>query len=265
MSDEIKQEYLLTEPEDIYGALRKLVLMGSRVKVKISGTSESFTSLITNADFKTRSFFMDRIEPLEGNDLIRAGNRFSIECDSQGIRVEFRMTGRLMYQPQKGLYRAEFPDEVLYLQRRTAYRVMIPPAHHIDLKLVMNDLEGDLTGQLIDISSSGFKAKFTGNVKKRLEEQGRFSMAMLRFNRQHNMECSLEARHALLTPNGDTTCGFSFLAISSMAQRYLDRLITELQWEERIQKENKEAIQEAKRAAEAAALVADTKAPSDDS
>ncbi|MEN9465580.1 MAG: hypothetical protein RL217_1761, partial [Pseudomonadota bacterium] len=34
---------------------------------------------------------------------------------------------------------------------------------------------------------------------------------------------------------------FSFTSVSAAAQRYLDRLITELQWEERLKREQEEA------------------------
>lgn len=240
MTEESNQEYLLEEPEDIYGALRKIVLMGSPVKVRIDDSNDEFKSAITSTDLKSRSFFMDKVIPALGNDLIRSGKRFSIECDSQGVRIEFRMTGRLKYQPQNEQYRAEFPDKVLYLQRRTAYRVMIPPAHEILLKVRMSDEQGDLTGKLLDISSSGFKATFNGNVKKRLEEQRNFSVARIRFNKDHNMDCSLEARHVVVDDKGNTSCGFAFTGVSAMAQRYLDRLITEFQWEERRNKEQQE-------------------------
>ncbi|TNC92161.1 MAG: hypothetical protein CSH36_05915, partial [Thalassolituus sp.] len=160
MPDENNQEYQLNTPEDVYGALRKIVLMGSPVIIRIDGDDSEYRSAITHTSFKTRSFFMDKVIPLQGNDLIRSGKRFSIECDSQGVRIEFRMTGRLRYQPEKEQYRCEFPDEVLYLQRRTAYRVLVPPAHQILIKLRFNHEDEGVQGRLIDMSSSGFKARF---------------------------------------------------------------------------------------------------------
>ena len=238
MSMDSNQEYLLEEPEDIYGALRKIVLMATPVRVQIDGSSEDFHSAITKTDLKSRSFFMDKVIPQQGNEMIRSGKRFTIECDTQGIRIEFRMTGRLTYQSSQEQYRAEFPQKVLYLQRRGSYRVVIPPAHEILIKIKMTDDDGDLIGKLLDISSSGFKAHFKGNVKKRLQQQEKFDIGRIRFNREHTMDCSLEARHVVNTEEGDTSCGFSFTRISPMAQRYLDRLITELQWEERHRNED---------------------------
>lgn len=231
------QEYTLIAPEDVYGALRKIVLMETPVNVHIEGSQEVFRSAVTKAELKSRSFFLDQVIPNDGNDLIRKGQRFSIECDSQGVRIEFKVTGRLKYNPGKEQYRVEFPENLLYLQRRTAYRVMVPPAHDIRLKVKMSDEQGDVMGIIEDMSSSGFRAKIKGNVKKRLEELRNFPIAKVRFNQEHNMDCSLEARHVILDDNGDTHCGFAFTMISATAQRYIDRLITEFQWEERHLKE----------------------------
>ena len=139
----INQEFLLNTPEDVYGALRKVVLLETPVTLRIDGDDTEYKSAITETSLKARSFFMDRVIPMQGNDLIRSGKRFSVECDTQGVRIEFRMTGRLRYQPEQEQYRAEFPEEVLYLQRRTAYRVMVPPAHQILVTLRFEDDDED--------------------------------------------------------------------------------------------------------------------------
>jgi len=231
--EESNDEYYLDNTEDIYGALRKIILMKQPVLINIEGSDETFTSAITHANLKNSSFFLDQVVPQKGNDLIRSGNRFSVLADSQGVKIEFNMTGRIKYQPDNQQYRVEFPTQVLYLQRRTAYRVMIPPAHQILVKLKMEDGGEHLVGQLADLSSSGFKALFKGDCSERLKNTQDIPIARIRFNHQNTMDCSLIARHVVATKNGDTQVGFAFNLISGMGQRFLDRLIGELQWEER--------------------------------
>ena len=87
------------------------------------------------------------------------------------------------------------------------------------------------------MSSSGFKARFDGDISELLRENKEISMARVRFNRENTIDCSLEARHIVNDEDGNTQCGFSYLSISPQAQRYIDRLITEFQWEERRLKE----------------------------
>lgn len=232
-TEEVNNEYYLDTPEDVYGALRKIVLMKQPVVITIEGSEEKFTSAITHANFKNSSFFLDQVVPQKGNDLIRAGHRFAILADSQGIKIEFDVTGRLKYQPDNEQYRVEFPEQVLYLQRRTAYRVVIPPAHQILVKLKMQDGGENLVAQLADMSSSGFKCLFKGDIVERLKADTNFPIARIKFNNENNMDCSLQARHIVRTKSGDTQVGFAFNMISGMGQRFLDRLIGELQWEER--------------------------------
>ncbi len=237
---ESNNEYYLDTPEDVYGALRKIILMKQSVYINIAGSDEKYTSAITQANLKNSSFYLDQVVPKKGNELIRAGHKFSVLADSQGVKIEFDMTGRLKYQPEKEQYRVEFPSQVLYLQRRTAYRVMIPPAHQILVKLKMEDGGSNLVGRLADLSSSGFKALFKGDFVERLKAAKNIPIARIKFNDQNNMDCSLEARHVVATKEGNTQVGFAFNMISGMGQRYLDRLIGELQWEERRQAEQAE-------------------------
>ena len=233
-------EYYLETLEDIYGALRKIILMQQPVSITIEGSDEHYTSAITNASLKHHSFFLDKVVPESGNELIRSGSRFSVLADSQGVKIEFNMTGRIKYQPSNEQYRVEFPTQVLYLQRRTAYRVMISPAHKILVKLKMEDGEENLIGQLSDLSSSGFKAIFKGDSVERLQNNSNIAVARIKFNEQNNMDCSLIARHVVGTQNGNTQVGFAFNIVSGMGQRYVDRLIGELQWEERQRAEQAE-------------------------
>jgi c-di-GMP-binding flagellar brake protein YcgR len=231
--EESNDEYCLDNTEDIYGALRKIILMKQPVLIKIEGSDETFTSAITHAILKNSRFFLDQVVPQKGNDLICSGSPFSVLADSQGVKIEFDVTGRIKYQPDNQQYRVEFPTQVLYLQRRTTYRVMIPPAHQILVKLKMEDGGEHLVGQIADLSSTGFKASFKGDCLERLKNTQDIPIARIRFNNQNTMDCSLISRHIVSTKNGDTQVGFAFNLISGIGQRFLDRLIGELQWEER--------------------------------
>jgi c-di-GMP-binding flagellar brake protein YcgR len=232
-SEDSNVEYYLDNTEDIYGALRKIILMKQPVLINIEGSDKTFTSAITHANLKNSSFFLDQVVPQKGNDLIRSGNRFSVLADNPGAKIEFNMTGRTKYQSDNLQYRVEFPTQVLYVQRRSAYRVMIPSAHQMLVTLKMEDGGDHLIGQLADLSSSGFKALFKGDCSERLNNTQDISIARIRFNDQNTMDCSLIACHIVATKNGDTQVGFAFNLISGMEQRFLDRLMGELQWENR--------------------------------
>jgi c-di-GMP-binding flagellar brake protein YcgR len=91
------------------------------------------------------------------------------------------------------------------------------------------------------MSSSGFKARFDGDIKQTLEDNRDIPIARIRFNRENTLDCSLEARHVFHDDEVSTLCGFSFTTLSPQGQRYIDRLITEFQWEERRLKEQQKS------------------------
>lgn len=231
---------LLETAEDIYGALRKLVLMQKPVRVHIDGSDQTYSADVTHTDFKSRSFFISDLHPANGTELIRQGHRFRIDCDHQGVYIGFRADGRLRYQPDEHRFRAEFPSQITYRQRRAAYRVAVPSAHRLQVSLPLTDQSQCLVGQLLDLSESGFKARFSGDQRQLISHQHLFPAAVIRFNEDHHMDCELEARHLLLTEQGETLCGFVFSLISSQAQRYIRKLITDFQWEERERRQQRQ-------------------------
>lgn len=232
---------LLQTPEDIYGALRKLVLMQEPVKIRIDGSEQTYHTTLMNTDFRSRSFFMTEISPDDGNQLIRQGHRFRIDSDHQGIYIGFKADGRLRFQPGEHQYRAEFPSQITYRQRRGSYRVSVPDSHPLQLCLPLPDLDKRLFAQLLDLSEQGFKARFRGNESAHLQPGTRYRGASIRIHEEHHMDCELESRHVLLNDNGDTLAGFVFTRISSDAQRYIRKLIIDFQWEEREHRRQREA------------------------
>lgn len=246
MSD-IDKKFLLEKTADIYGALRRIVLLKHAIRIKIEGSDEHYSTALTHASMKNQSFFFDRIIPSGGNDLIRKGKAFIIVSDAQGIKIEFKVTGRRAYQKDKEQYRVEFPEKVLYLQRRTAYRVDVPPAHRILLRLDLDeDGKQPLIGRVVDLSSSGFKAIFGEQANEQIGQEQRIDIAQMKFNEQNNLDCSLDAKYIYFNQEKKQTyIGFSFAMISPMGQRYLDKLITQFQWEaRRIAKMEEEQQQE---------------------
>lgn len=229
-------ETILTAQEDIYEVMRKIVLYRSPITLYIDGSENAFHSAMTKTDFKSNSFFFDRVIPDKGNALIKSGKRFKVEAETDGINIAFNANGRLRYQPSKECYRAEFPSQLFYRQRRSTYRVDVPESHKLDIKII-GGAGQSFTGKLENLSSSGFKASFTPKALPLLQKTQCFEEATLTINRSDVIPCTIGA-HLLPQGNPDAVvCGFSFVSIAPMGQRYIDRLITEFQWEERNRRE----------------------------
>lgn len=228
----------LTRPEEIYRAIQRLIRYAQNVKIRFDGNNEAFNSAITKVDLKNKAFAFDKLVPDAGNDMIRQGKHFTIEADFRGISVKFSSGERLKYKQETGEYIASFPDSMLYLQRRNAYRAMIPRTYQVLMVLRSSeDQQVVIKGRLQDISASGFKAYFKGNVSWELMRIKNFDESTLHVGNE-SMDCGIDARHAVFNEEKDLTfCGFSFQPLSGMKQRYVEKLVNQLQYEERRKEE----------------------------
>lgn len=236
-SDSPLEENFLTSPEEIYRAIQRLIRYSQSVSVVFEDSKERFASAITKVDLKSKAFAFDKLVPDSGNEFIRQGKKLKIIADFRGILVEFAITGKLKYRSNSEEYIATFPEKMLYLQRRNAYRAMVPRTYTVYVILRSSESEEEIKGRLQDISGSGFKAYFKGEIIKELKDIGNFDESTLHVG-DESMDCGLDARHAIYNEEKDMTfCGFSFQHLSGLKQRYVDQLVQKLQWEEQRKEE----------------------------
>lgn len=227
----------LTRPEEIYRAIQRLIRYAQNVKIQFEGSNEKFHSAVTKVDLKNQAFAFDKLIPDVGNEYIRQGKRFIVEADFRGITVKFTLGERLKFKQETGEYISAFPASMLYLQRRNAYRAMIPRTYQVLIVLRSSQDELVLKGRLQDISASGFKAYFKGNTSWDLMRIKNFDESTLHVGNE-SMDCGIDARHAVFNDEKDLTfCGFSFQTLSGMKQRYIEKLVNQLQYEERRKEE----------------------------
>jgi len=164
--------------------------------------------------------------------------------------VSFYLEGGMKYRSGNQEYISKFPEKILYLQRRNAYRAMVPRTYTVYCVFRSSEDERTFKGRLQDISGSGFKAYFKGLVGEHLKAIGNFDESTLHVG-DESMDCGLDARHAIYNDEKDMTfCGFSFHPLSGMKQRYIEQLVNKLQFEEQRKqqaaKDKKEADTEEK-------------------
>ena len=246
------EENYLTSPEEIYRAIQRLIRYAPKLTARFDGVDDAFGTAITKVDLKSKAFAFDKLIPDAGNELLRAGKRLELTADFRGILVSFYLEGGMKYRSGNQEYISKFPEKILYLQRRNAYRAMVPRTYTVYCVFRSSEDERTFKGRLQDISGSGFKAYFKGLVGEHLKAIGNFDESTLHVG-DESMDCGLDARHAIYNDEKDMTfCGFSFHPLSGMKQRYIEQLVNKLQFEEQRKqqaaKDKKEADTEEKEA-----------------
>ncbi len=233
MEEVNQEENYLESPEEIYRAIQRLIRYAPRLTARFDGIDDqAFATAITKVDLKSKAFAFDKLIPENGNDILRQGKKLELIADFRGILVRFHIEGKLKYRQQNQEYISKFPSKLLYLQRRNAYRAIVPRTYAVHTVFRSSRSETVFKGKLQDISGSGFKAYFKGDLRKDLKDIEIFDESTLHVG-DESMDCGLDARHAIFNEEKDQTiCGFSFHPLTGMKQRYIEQLVNNLQFEE---------------------------------
>lgn len=243
-SEQATEDNYLHSKEEIYRAIQRLIRYAPRVTARFEGEDEAFATAITKVDLKSKAFAFDKLIPDAGNDLLKSGKKLQLSADFRGILVQMELVGDLKYRAQNQEYIAKFPEKLLYLQRRNAYRAMVPRTYEVYCVFRSSGDERLFKGRLQDISGSGFKAYFKGRIGEHLKAIGNFDESTLHVG-DESMDCGLDARHAIYDEKKDMTfCGFSFQPLSGMKQRYVEQLVNQLQHEEQRKQRAKQEREE---------------------
>ncbi|MGH8354188.1 MAG: flagellar brake protein, partial [Pseudomonas sp.] len=130
-------------------------------------------------------------------------------------------------------YWSPLPSEITYHQRRNAYRASLKQMALVDIELADDKLSAPIKGQLLDISATGCKLRFAGNLSNRLQSgqiYERFT-AHLPFGA---ITAAVELRHLHYEERVDMSfAGLRFQQINGLAQRQVERFVYQLQREAR--------------------------------
>jgi c-di-GMP-binding flagellar brake protein YcgR len=250
LEDEPQENYLIS-PEEIYRAIQRLIRYAHRVTVRFEGIDDkAYGTSITKVDLKSRAFAFDKITPEDGNEYIKAGKKMELSADFRGILVKFNLEGGLKYRKENQEFISKFPEKLLYLQRRDAYRAIVPRTYSVHCVFRSSESKKTFKGRLQDISGSGFKAFFKGDICEMLTTVENFDESTLHVG-DESMDCGLDARHAIYNEEKEITyCGFSFQPLTGMKSRYIETMVNNLQFEEqRKQQAAKEREEQKKLAA----------------
>jgi c-di-GMP-binding flagellar brake protein YcgR len=173
--------------------------------------------------------------PRDGERFLLAGEPFRVEGFHDGVRIAWESNGPLTIDESSDgrCYRGALPDEVVYHQRRNAFRAALKLAQLVSVELGGDKLKSPVDGKLLDISATGCKLRFEGDITARLQlgqVYERF-IAALPFG---NMTAPVELRYLHFEERINTTfAGVRFHNISGLVQRQVERFVYQLQREAR--------------------------------
>jgi c-di-GMP-binding flagellar brake protein YcgR len=195
--------------------------------------SQRFQSYVIDVDRDTHEIALDEMIPRDGERFLANGEAFRVEGFHDGVRIAWEVKAPMTIIEDPHCYRGPLPEEVVYHQRRNAFRAALKLASLVDIEIGGDRLKSPLRGKLLDISATGCKLRFEGDVSERMQlgqVYERF-IASLPFG---NMTTSVELRYLHFEEKINTTfAGVRFHNISGLVQRQVERFVYQLQREAR--------------------------------
>jgi c-di-GMP-binding flagellar brake protein YcgR len=220
---------------EISSNLRQLLESHDPLIITFHERSQRFQSYLVDLDRDSNMIALDEMIPRDGERYLMAGEPFRVEGFHEGVRIAWESNGQLTIDESGGsrCYRGPLPDEVSYHQRRNAFRAALKLAQLVNVNLDGEKLKAPISGKLLDISATGCKLRFDGDITGSLQ----LGQVYDRFNADlpfGKMTAPVELRYLHFEERISTTfAGVRFHNMSGLVQRQVERFVYQLQREAR--------------------------------
>lgn len=236
-SDAPQPPKVLNTPLEIVANLRQLLDSHDPLIITFHERSQRFQSYVVDVDRDSNSVALDEMIPRDGEKFIENGEPFRVEGFHDGVRIAWECNSPLTITEVDGhrSYRGPLPEEVVYHQRRNAFRAALKLSQLVDVTLDGTHIKGNgaLRGKLLDISATGCKMRFEGDVEERLQ-LGQVYERFKAGNPLGMVDVMVELRHLHFEQRINTTfAGVRFHNLSGQAQRKIESFVYQLQREAR--------------------------------
>ncbi|MBC3420328.1 flagellar brake protein [Pseudomonas wayambapalatensis] len=236
-SDAPQPPKVLTTPLEISANLRQLMESHDPLIISFHERSQRFQSYVVQVDRDANVLALDEMIPRDGEKFIENGEPFRVEGFHDGVRIAWECNTALAIGEVDGhrCYRGTLPTEMTYHQRRNAFRAALKLSQLVDIILDGTHLKGNgaLRGKLLDVSATGCKLRFDGNVEERLQ----LGQVYERFKAANPLGLSdvmVELRHLHFEERINTTfAGVRFHNLNGQSQRKIESFVYQLQREAR--------------------------------
>lgn len=226
---------VLTTPLEISSNLRQLQESHDPLIITFHERSQRFQSYLIEVDRETNTLKFDEMIPRDGERYLEAGEPFRVEGFHDGVRIAWECAGTLTIKDIDGdrFYTGELPEEVVYHQRRNAFRAALKLTDLVSVVLGGEKLKAPIDGKLLDISATGCKLRFEGDITDRLQ-LGQVYDRLVAAPLFGNQPVSVELRYLHFEEKLNITfAGLRFHNISGPAARNVERFVYQLQREAR--------------------------------
>jgi c-di-GMP-binding flagellar brake protein YcgR len=225
---------ILRTAVEIQANLRLLLDNHIPLLIRFAERNQRYQTYLVEISREKGWIAFDELIPSDGERLMASAEPFQVEGCYEGVRIAWNNNHPVHLNELDGApcYWTPLPDQILYHQRRNAYRAPLS-AQPIAAELSGQSIKKPLEGKVLDMSATGCKISFPGNLQISLQAGQIYEhlSAKLPFG---TITTAAELRHVVFDEKLDLTfCGMRFYRISGLTQRQIERFVYQLQREAR--------------------------------
>lgn len=226
---------VLTTPLEILANVKSLMDGHDPLIVTFTERQQRFQSYVVGVDRDTGTLALDELIPRDGERFLANGEHFRVEGFHDGVRIAWESNGTysVVDNDHGRSYRGALPTEVIYHQRRNAFRAALKLSALVDVEVAGDRLAKPVRGKLLDVSATGCKLRFEGDITQQLQLGQVYEKfaAALPFGA---ITTPVELRYLHFEERLETTfAGVRFHNMSGLVQRNVERFVYQLQREAR--------------------------------
>ncbi|MDP2127883.1 MAG: flagellar brake protein [Pseudohongiella sp.] len=234
MASNSNQERYYTSAGDIFSVLRALVSDRSSISIQFDNSSIVSASMVLEANLRDRTFRLDEFSTADAHKRAVAGTNFTMRASVNGIRVLAKdmKVVRISEDRDGVFYEVAFPERLLYLQRRDAFRAWVPGTLMVNVACKNDNHPTGFKGRMQNMSATGFRMVVDGKVLPAPEMMENFQISTRLPLIDQNLNCESTAMYVqYVQERNHTVFGFRFGNLGRQEQLAVNRFVTQLQRE----------------------------------
>ena len=216
---------LITDRAEIARLLERMQQKRSTLSITSESLAEPFSSLLLHVSPTKGRLALDQLHPIDGDRRMQIGTPLLAASRLDGIDARFGVIIERIFQHEGSrIYQAEMPELLHYLQRRAAFRAMVPPEVPLPPSRLKDPSGAQIRAQLVDISSNGLGAMITGGLPVGV---GEYLACDLNLPGARMMaDVQVRATSKVL---GNRRIGALFTDLNDRQRAYLDKVVAHFQ------------------------------------
>ena len=230
--EEQEQDNHIRNPQLIATHLARLQRGHFLVGISIAGTSNSYNSMLVKIDTDKHTMLLDILHPEAAHLKILKYKDFTFNVSYDGINISFKGTVKeLIDDDDTQAYLVDFPDKLLYQQRRQTFRSSVSRDTLLPVTLTNPKDNTSCKGTISNVSIGGLRLQLEHAEEYSFDKLSLLSCTFVT-TEDVEISCSVEVRNITIdSAHGPTTVGVQFKNLDNQQKRYIQNFSLQMERE----------------------------------